>query len=178
MRTLTLLLILATPSLALAEDPAAAAAANPVTTVLKGGYERMKKIITAAADEMPAADYAFKPAPEVRTFGQVIAHVADAQYMFCSSVKKDKMAPKMVEKNVTTKDGLKKALAEAFAYCDPIYAAATDASLKEPIELPFMKTNKFGALDINLGHDNEHYGMIVTYLRMKKLVPPTSQKEK
>jgi uncharacterized damage-inducible protein DinB len=168
MRTLIVLVTLGSSSLALADD------ANPISATMKGSYERVKKFITGAAELMPPADYAFKPTPEVRSFGQLIGHLADAQYMFCSSAKHEKLARKDIEKNVTAKDALKKALADAFAYCDAIYAVSTDAALKEPAELPWAKTNKFGALDINVAHDNEHYGNIVTYLRLKKLVPPSS----
>ena len=84
---------------------------------LEGNYERVRKFIVGAADEMPPAEYAFKPSPEVRSFGQLIGHIADASYMFCGAAKKDAKAPwKNIEKTVTTKDALKKALADAFAY--------------------------------------------------------------
>jgi uncharacterized damage-inducible protein DinB len=169
MRNVTLLFVLLTSPMAAAQE------ANPISTTLKGTFERISKLILAAADEMPATEYAFKPTPEVRSFGQLVGHVADASYMFCSSAKKEKLAPKNVEKGVTGKDALKKALTDAFAYCDAVYAASTDAKLTEPVELPFMKTTRFGALDINVAHDNEHYGNIVTYLRLKKLVPPSSK---
>src|SRR5690242_16120327 len=162
MRPVTLLLLL-TCSAASADE------ANLVATTMKGSYERIKKMLLAAADEMPPADYAFKPTPEVRSFGQLVGHVADANLMFCSATKKEKVASKSVEKSATTKEALKQGLADAFAYCDAVYAASTDAAFKEPVELPFMKTNRFGALDVNLQHDNEHYGNMVTYLRMKKL---------
>ncbi|MDB4969023.1 MAG: hypothetical protein JWN44_4712 [Myxococcales bacterium] len=169
MRKLPILIVLLTSSAAMADEP------NPISSTVKGSYERVKKFIIGAADQMPAADYAYKPTPEVRSFGQLIGHLADANYMFCSAAKHEKLAPKNIEKTVTTRDALKKSLAEAFAYCDAVYAASTDATLKEAAELPFMKTSKFGALDINVAHDNEHYGNIVTYLRLKKIVPVSSQ---
>ena len=138
-------------------------------------FEFVKTNVTKAAEKMPEENYAFKPTPDVRTYGQLIGHVADAQYMFCSAAEK-KPSPKKesIEKTATTKDALKKALADAFAYCDPIYAASTDAALTTPVDLFGGKMNKFAALNINIAHDNEHYGNIVTYLRMKKLTPPSS----
>ena len=150
--------------------------ANPISSSLKGGYERVKKFIIGAAEEMPPADYAFKPSPDVRSFGQLIGHLADASYMFCGAAKKDPKTPsKKIEKTVTDKEALKKALAEAFAYCDAVYADSKDAALSTPISLfGNDKMLKFQALDINIAHDNEHYGNIVTYLRIKKLVPPSS----
>jgi uncharacterized damage-inducible protein DinB len=148
---------------------------NPISQSMKIGYERTKKFIIGAADLMPTADYAFKPTPEVRSFGQLLGHVADASYMFCSAAKGSPSPKKeSVEKTATTKDALKKALTEAFAYCDAVYAASTDATLTQPIDLFGQKMVKFTALDINLAHDNEHYGNIVTYLRLKKLTPPSS----
>ena len=156
--------------------PPAIDTANPISSSMKLSYERVKKFLVGAAEEMPPADYAWKPTPEVRSFGQLIGHVADASYMFCGAAKKEAKPPvkASVEKTATTKDALKKALADAFAYCDAVYASSTDATLSQPIELFGSKMMKFNALDINVAHLNEHYGNIVTYLRLKKLVPPSS----
>jgi uncharacterized damage-inducible protein DinB len=151
---------------------------NPISTSMKFGFERTKKLLLASADLMPAADYAFKPTPEVRSYGEVIGHVADASYMFCSAFKGTPAPKKDVEKTVTTKDGLKKALADALAYCDGVYSTANDSQLSQPLEMFGQKMIKFSALDINLAHDMEHYGNMVTYLRLKKLTPPSSMKEK
>ena len=153
--------------------------ANPVSQELKGGYERMKKLLIATAEEMPPADYAFKPTPEVRSFAQVLGHVADAQYMFCGMAKGEKMDPSKhpSAEKITTKPEMQKALADAFAFCDPVYAGLTDAALAGQVDLFGGKHSKFAVYNINLMHDDEHYGMLVTYLRMKKLVPPSSKKE-
>ena len=97
--------------------------------------------------------------------------------MFCGVAKKDTKPPTKgsIEKTMSTKADLKKALGDAFAYCDAVYAASTDATLtSQMIELFGNKMPKFQALDINVAHDNEHYGNIVTYLRLKKLVPPST----
>lgn len=176
MRTLTIVLVLAVAPLAVAQpknmpkmDPN-----NPLTSSMKMGFDRVQGFITKAADLMPPADYAFKPTPEVRSFGQLVGHIADASYMFCSAAKGEKKPSLNIEKTVTSKDALKKALAEAFAYCDAVYAASTDKELTTPIELFKMKMIKFNALDVNVAHDNEHYGNIVTYMRIKKLTPPSS----
>ncbi len=177
MRMLTVAAVLLAAPLAFAQ-PKPASGANPISSSLKGNFERVEKFLLGAAEEMPPADYAFKPTPEVRSFGQLIGHVADASYMFCGAAKKETKAPKAsIEKTVTTKAELQKALAEAFAYCDAAYAASTDATLTSPIELFGGKMIKFQALDINVAHDNEHYGNVVTYLRLKKLVPPSSKKK-
>jgi uncharacterized damage-inducible protein DinB len=179
MRTATVTVVLLASSFAFAQPKAgdAAAAANPISMSMKANYERVKKFIVAAAEEMPPADYAYKPTPDVRSFGQLIGHVADASYMFCGVAKKEAKPPTKgsIEKTMTAKADLKKALGEAFAYCDAVYASSTDAALtSQMIELFGNKMPKFQALDINVAHDNEHYGNIVTYLLLKKLVPPST----
>ena len=179
MRMLAAVVVLVAAPLAFAQPkaPDAAAAANPISTSLKNNYERVKKFIVGAAEEMPPAEYSFKPTPDVRSFGQLVGHIADASYMFCGKAKGEaKPQSHEIEKTATTKAELKKALADAFAYCDAVYAASTDATLTTPIEMFGNKMPRFQALDINVAHDNEHYGNIVTYLRLKKLVPPSSTK--
>src|SRR5437868_14814252 len=108
MRTVTAIVVLLAAPLAFAQPKAtdaAAATANPTSMSLKGNYERVKKFLVAAAEEMPPADYAFKPTPDVRSFGQLIGHLADAQYMFCGSAKKDAKPPvkASIEKTMSTK---------------------------------------------------------------------------
>jgi uncharacterized damage-inducible protein DinB len=177
MRILTIVTVLVIAPVAASAQPKQPPMdpANPISSSLKGNYERVKKFITGAADEMSPADYAFKPTPDVRSFAQLIGHLADAQHMFCGAAKAEpKGKRESAEKTATTKEALKKALADAFAYCDAVYAATTDKTLSTPIELFGNKMIKFQALDINVAHDNEHYGNIVTYLRLKKLVPPSS----
>jgi uncharacterized damage-inducible protein DinB len=181
MRSLLALVILS--PLAYAEKPAskpaeakpAEAHANFITESVTRGFDRIKKFLVSAAELMPPADYAFKPSPDVRSFGQIVAHVADASYMFCSKAKGEASPSKAsVEKTMTNKADIVKALGAAFAFCDSVYAGTTDAMLSQPVELFGNKLSRFAALDINVAHDNEHYGNLVTYLRMKKLVPPSS----
>jgi uncharacterized damage-inducible protein DinB len=175
MRVVTAVLVAAVVSCPLAA--AHAHTGNPISTSMKVGWDRTKKNLVASAEEMPAADYSFKPTPEVRSFGQVIGHAADAMVMFCAAYKGDKAAKKDVEKTATTKEALVKGLQEAVAYCDGVYATLDDATLTQPLELFGQKMIKFSALDINLAHSMEHYGNMVVYLRMKKLTPPSSQKQ-
>jgi uncharacterized damage-inducible protein DinB len=172
---LALTLLAAAPLAHAADSKPASSPANPISSSLTQGYQRIGKVLLASAELMPEADYAFKPTPEVRSFGQLIGHVANAQYMFCSSAKHEAAPKKPDAEKLATKAELKKALADAISYCDTIYQATTDATLTQPAELFGNKMMKFNALMINVAHDNEHYGNIVTYLRIKKLVPPTSK---
>jgi uncharacterized damage-inducible protein DinB len=155
---------------------------NPMSGVLKFSWERTKKLMTASAEEMPAENYSWKPTDGVRTYGQLIGHLADANHMFCAMASKDatfKMDKDKSAEKLTAKADLQKALADSIAYCDKVYGGITDQAMGTTMINMFgMTLPEFGALNTNLGHDMEHYGNLVTYLRMKKLTPPSSQQEK
>jgi uncharacterized damage-inducible protein DinB len=137
-------------------------------------YEMAKGWLVKSAELMPEANYSFKPTPEVRSFGQLVGHVANANYMICATAKGEKNpAPQDFEKT-TEKAALVQGLKDALAYCDPVYKMA-DAQLTAPAEMFGIKMTRLGFAFLNVTHDNEHYGNMVTYLRMKGLVPPSSQ---
>jgi uncharacterized damage-inducible protein DinB len=152
-------------------------AQNPFSAETKGFYNQIKNNIVKSAEKMPEADYSFKPTPAVRSFGQIIGHVADAQYEFCAPVKGEKKSSD-VEKTVNGKAALVAALKEAFSYCDAEYNSMTDASAAEKVKFFGRDMTKLGILNFNVAHSNEHYGNIVTYLRLKNLVPPSSESSK
>jgi uncharacterized damage-inducible protein DinB len=154
---------------------AAQPAPNPITTALKASFDRVKGHIAQSAEQVPEADYAFKPTPEVRSFGQLLAHVADGNYMMCGALAGEKPAGQSVEKTKTTKSDLQKALADSFAYCDKVYAGMTDAGGVATIAFFGGQQPKLGVLAFVNNHAYEHYGNIVTYLRLKGRVPPSSQ---
>jgi uncharacterized damage-inducible protein DinB len=167
MRTLPICL-LATAAVALAQD-------NPLSAYNKGVYGGVKSILLRSAEKMPEEDYGFKPTDAVRSFGQIVGHVADAQYMFCSiALGQQNPAPK-VERTKTSKADLIAALKDAFAYCDKAYDGMTDASAAQVVKLFGGDTPKLGVLTVNNLHSIEHYGNLVTYMRMKNIVPPTSE---
>ena len=159
-------------ALLLAAAPATAAAQGiPAIAPL---YDMAKGWLVKSAEAMPEANYSFKPTPEVRSWGQLVGHVANANYMMCSTAKAEKNpAPKDFEK-VTEKAALVQGLKDALAYCDGVYKMA-DADLSGPAELFGIKMTRLGFAMLNVTHDNEHYGNMVTYLRLKGLVPPSSQ---
>ena len=108
--------------------------------------------------------------------GQLFGHVANANFMICSTIAGEKSpATADFEKTATTKAALTKALADSYAYCEKVYAATTDAEGGKMVELFGMKMAKLAALGFNTAHNFEHYGNIVTYLRLNKMVPPSSQ---
>ncbi|HEY7894141.1 MAG TPA: DinB family protein [Gemmatimonadaceae bacterium] len=154
------------------------AQSNPLSAGLQSDYRTIRDYMIRAAEKMPEASYSFKPSPDVRTFGQQIAHVADDQYNLCSPVKGEvrKGAYRQLESSLTVKGDLVAALKAAFAYCDAAYAALTDSSAT--VMLKAQNRTRFGMLNWNLWHTWEHYGNIVVYLRMNGLVPPSSEPAK
>ena len=179
LRTL-LLCLLAPAAVALAQDQPPAAAAspdNPLSAHNRHVYRAVKAMLLGSAEKMPEADYGFKPTEAVRSFGQIVGHVADAQYRFCSVVLGEKNPAPGIEKTRTSKADLIAALKDAFAYCDKAYDGLTDASATTMVNLMGSEGPKLGALSVNNAHTMEHYGNLVTYLRMKNIVPPTSDPE-
>lgn len=176
----TLLFSLFAPAaiaLAQTNPPPAAAAAppdNPLSAHNKGMYRGVKGILLRSAELMPEEHYGFKPVETVRTFGQIIGHAADAQYSFCSIVLGEKRPAVKVEETKTSKADLIAALKEVAAYCDRAYDGMTDASGVERVKLMGSESPKLGALAINNTHSIEHYGNLIVYMRMKNIVPPTS----
>jgi uncharacterized damage-inducible protein DinB len=154
------------------------AQSNPLSDGVKRDYRGVRDYFIRAAEKMPAASYEFKPSPDVRTFAQVVAHVADDQYNLCAPAKGEvrKAAYTEIESTLSKKADLIAALKQAFAYCDAAYDALTDTSGAELVESGKMRT-RFGMLNWNLWHTWEHYGNIVVYMRMKGLVPPSSEKK-
>jgi uncharacterized damage-inducible protein DinB len=176
MRTLlrALLIGLLAPAAAVAQDTFQG---NPLSTYNKTVYTGVKGILLRSAEKMPEENYGFKPTDAVRSFGQVVGHVADSQYMFCSIVLGEKNpAPKIAESK-TSKADLTAALKDAFAYCDKAYDGMTDASATQMVKLFGNDAPKLGVLNVNSLHSVEHYGNLVTYLRLKNIVPPSSDPE-
>ena len=157
----------------------APAGANPISAGVRTAWESGKRNVTRSAELMPEADYAFRPVNTVRTFGEILAHVAGANYVFCSAAKGEKSphAEAAFEKTATTRAQIIKVLGESMAYCDTAYAGLDDKRAGETVELPFGMGKGARALPlmINSGHLQEHYGNLVTYFRIKGMVPPSSQ---
>jgi uncharacterized damage-inducible protein DinB len=138
-------------------------------------WEGITAYITAAAEEVPESTYAFRPTPDVRTFGQLIGHVAGAQNMICSAALGEKgRAEDEIEKSRTAKADLVAALKESTKYCNRAYAQ-TDKAAQQTTKLFGSERTRLNALVLNATHNAEHYGNIVTYLRMNGIVPPSSR---
>lgn len=152
-----------------------AAAQNPISDGERFLYNLVKGNIVKTAEKVPEDLYSFKPAPEVKTMAQMLGHVADANYMFCAAVLGEKAPSPGVEKTMTTKGEIVPAVKAAFAYCDKAYEGMTDAEAVKVIKFFGREMAKATVLGFNSFHTMEHYGNLVTYMRIKGIVPPSSE---
>jgi len=154
------------------------AADNPQLASTKAFFDQAKQNILKSADKLPEEKYSFAPAEGVRTYGQLLAHVADGQYVLCGVARDGKMQMKGVEKTAKTKAEIVAALNEAFAFCDSVYAGLTDASSAATVSWFGQQRTKLSVLAFNTAHTFEHYGNLITYMRMNGAVPPSSEARK
>src|SRR5215469_11849671 len=155
---------------------------NPLSTWLRDSYMRNHATIIRTAEKMPEEFYGIRPGDqqEVRTFGQQVGHVANYNFLWCSQAKGEKNPNTQNLEKLTSKAEFLKAAEDAFAYCEGAYQALTDASGAEVIDTTLengrtRRNLRMGLLTLNYGHNNEIYGSMVVYLRMKNLVPPASE---
>lgn len=163
-----LICLLAPSAVAVAQD-------NPLSAWNKMVYGYVKVALLRTAEKVPEESYGFKPTEAVRSLGQIVGHVADAQYMFCSVALGEKNPGLKIEQTKTSKADLVAALKDAFAYCDRAYDGMSDAAGTQTVKLMGMDAPKLGVLTANNMHSMEHYGNLVTYMRLKNIVPPTSE---
>jgi uncharacterized damage-inducible protein DinB len=159
---------------------AAGQTANPISDSVRQAWNDAKGNLQQSAEQMAESDYGFKPTDSVRTFGQILAHVAGANYVFCAAAKAEKspFSEDHFEKSAKTKADIVKAVNDSVSYCDAAYKALTDRSAAESVARPFGDGTapRASALIGNTGHVQEHYGNLVTYFRIKGMVPPSSRR--
>jgi uncharacterized damage-inducible protein DinB len=167
-------------SSALAQQPAGRKA--DLVTDLQFSYGGIKADLTAEASKMPDSDYSFKPGsmPEVRTFGQLFAHVAAGQFETCAALKgiPDPAAGKNLQQELKTKTEFLKALADSFAFCDDAFSATTNENALEFVRRGPYELTRASILYGLLAHDAEMYGIGTVYLRLKGIVPPSTERQK
>lgn len=167
-------LVLASASLVSAQTPAA----NPLIAGQKMIYGYASGTVVRAAEKMPEENYGFKATPDVRSYGQIVGHMADAQNMMCSMVLGEKNPAPDIEKTKTSKADLVQALKDSVAYCQKAYGSMTDATAVQTVQMFGNEQAKFNVLYFNIAHTMEHYGNLITYLRLKGIVPPSSEQRK
>jgi uncharacterized damage-inducible protein DinB len=154
----------------------AAAQSKGLAEALKRHHDGVALNIVEAAEKMPEAEYGFQATKDVRTFGGFIGHVANANYLFCSRAKGEANPNKEDFEKVSGKAQLVAAIKAAVSYCEPVYAAQTDATLVEMVASGKTETPRGAVLIQNASHNNEHYGNLVTYMRLRGLVPPSTER--
>ncbi len=152
-----------------------AAAQEPLSADIKWMWGMTKNNIIRSGEKMPAEGFLSKPSDDVRTYGDILAHVADANYMMCSAARGEKPPVSGIEKKQGTPAQIVQALKESFAYCDEAYSGLTDAKGLEIVKFFGRERTRAGVLMFNIMHDYEHYGNLVTYMRIKGIVPPSSE---
>jgi uncharacterized damage-inducible protein DinB len=157
------------------------ASANPLVDSVKATHEMVRGYITKSAEQFADRDYGFRPAgiaAEVRTFAQIIGHIASYNYLYCGAASGMK-GPEADPSTLTSKASLQKALTASYAFCEKAFAAITDRTASQPVAgLTIGDQTKLGSLAFNNAHQFEHYGNLVTYFRAKGMVPPSSQPSK
>jgi hypothetical protein len=147
----------------------------PLIAEATQNYGFIKNNVLQLAEKMPEEHYGFKPTNDVRPFGQGVAHVADLQASSCGLVRGDRKPFNAADK--TSKAEIVAALKESFAICDAAFASMTDASASEMVQLgqSTRYRSKMGLLVGMISHSNEQYGYLSVYLRLKGIVPPSTE---
>ncbi len=161
-------------AMVLTASMALAQAENPQVSSAKAFYNYMKTNVQKTAEKIPEDKYAYRATDEVRTVGQLLAHIADAQYAFCGIVKDGKPQSKGVEKTAATKAAIGAALNDSFALCEAAWSSLTDANSADIVQFRGPVT-KLSLISFTTAHGLEHYGNLVTYMRLLKIVPPTAE---
>jgi hypothetical protein len=146
---------------------------NPLSAEVKRMYEGTKNNLTRAAEKVPEDLYSFKPAPTVRNFGEEVGHAAEWNMISCASAKGEPATNPAAGK--TSKADLMAALKSAFDYCDAVYNSLTDASATQMADFRGRQQTRLATLYFNVSHNNETYGTMVPYMRIKGIVPPSSE---
>ena len=145
------------------------------TATVRARWNAVKKNVAASAAAMPDANYSYKPTPDVRSFGELIGHLANEHYLLCAPLQGEANPMAKIDfEKTTAKADLVKAINESIAYCDAAYASAKDEAKTIATFSPTRRDTPFRTMLLNVTHDNEHYGNIITYLRIKGIVPPSS----
>jgi uncharacterized damage-inducible protein DinB len=140
-------------------------------------WEQLSGWFTQAASELPESTYAFRPTPEVRSIGQLVGHVAGAQFLICGAAMGETPREENdIEKTKTSKADLVAALKASNEHCAKAYSQ-TDKAAQGQTKLFGQTRTRLYALMLNATHDGEHYGSMVTYLRLNGIVPPSSRKQ-
>ncbi len=162
--------------LSLAVASPAFAQGKALAEALDRMHTNVARNVVESAEKMPEAEFAFQPTKDVRTFAGFVGHVTNAEFGYCSRVKGEANPNKQDFEKIVGKAALVAGIKAAVAYCDAVYKIQTDASLSEMISMGQSQQPRGQVLVQNISHTNEHYGNLVTYMRLKGLVPPSTER--
>lgn len=148
----------------------------PHVAILKTQADTIRSLVLRTAEKVPEDVYAFKPTPDVRSLGGVLGHIADGNNLLCGIANGDKAAPNPVNEKKTTRADLVAALKASFAACDKVFEGTTDTNATAPVDFFGQRQTRLGMLAFSNSHMWEHYGNLVTYMRLKNIVPPSSER--
>ena len=158
-----------------AAGPRAQSASPYIGEIKRYYYESVKRNLSAMVEKMPEEHFVFRPVPEIRSFGEAVAHVADAQARNCNLASGAGSKTLDADRR-KTKAELLAALKESFAICDAAFEALTDARAEEMVKMgqSGFQLSKLSLLVSMIAHSNEQHGYMAVYLRLKGIVPPST----
>ena len=148
---------------------------NPLSGGAKAQFTGISSFVTRSADKIPDNLFSYRATPEVRMISQLFGHIADAYFAMCAAADGSKPPQEGLEKSATTKAALVKALADGVSYCQSVMERMTDQKGSEKVPFYFGPTPRLSILYFVTTHTYEHYGNLVTYMRLNKIVPPSSE---
>jgi hypothetical protein len=170
-------LAVATAATAQQQPPPASSPALSLVAEVQNTYNAIKGYITKSAAQFPEEKYTWQPTPAVRSWARLMAHISDDNNGACAVLvgvqrpaRLDTEDTPNSAANKMTKADLEKALADSFALCDKAFTLVTEANMMERNG----NRSKIGTLIYDTTHINEHYGNIVTYMRLNNMVPPST----
>lgn len=146
----------------------------PPLVAVRMQYESVRDHILRTAHGVPADVLAYRPTEEVRSFGELLGHVANASFMFCAAALGEDSPATTNYEEVSDQAALAAGLEEAFAYCDRAHTGMSGMQLMEEVSLFGQTGPRIWVLVFNATHTWEHYGNLVTYMRLNGIVPPSS----
>jgi uncharacterized damage-inducible protein DinB len=157
--------------------PAAAysQAANPLSASARRQFTLISGFVARSADKIPESLYTFRATPEVRTIAQLFGHIADEYFAMCSTAAGTQPPRAGIENTAATRADLISALRDGVTYCASVMEAMTDQRGAESVPFYFGPTPRLGVLYFVTTHTYEHYGNLVTYMRLNGIVPPSSE---
>jgi uncharacterized damage-inducible protein DinB len=159
-----------------AQQGAMASGSNTALDALRPLYMQVKAYLTQSAEQMPEDEFSYRATPEVRSFGEILGHVTNDQYYFCSAARNEDNPWQEDGEEIMGKAAMVDALRTSFEYCDDLYTSMSPADLAAPSDAFRGRRNRLHPLVYNVTHDFEHYGNLITYFRINGMVPPSSQR--